>query len=259
MAIRMISLLNYGNIRVTLDNEASVFDTIEIVGGQKSPRKVWERLTTEFPELVTKCHYFQFPGQGQRMTPVVNQQNMLYLIGLLPGKVGTAYREDAAREMCRKYGVNYDSLVTVETTAVETLPNLEMATLEVASKIAQGIMETHKAVVNRINKVENLIQGTAVDLKGEIREGNHVLAEFFSDEIESVQNNIVALHQSIDELSKPVTQRKTRSAQDISITFHCRNKQQYLTLLNLAEKAGMSRSQFFLEIVLKSLDMEGEE
>jgi hypothetical protein len=85
-------------IRVTPTGQPSVFDMIRVLGGQKNPRDVWERLTESHPEVVGKCDNLKFPGRGQRETPVARTKEDAYVIlGLLPGAVGRKYREDAAR------------------------------------------------------------------------------------------------------------------------------------------------------------------
>ncbi|MFZ9739571.1 MAG: hypothetical protein ACO3EZ_16350 [Prochlorotrichaceae cyanobacterium] len=83
-------------IRITDDDRYSVLDLIKFCG-QKNPRQVWKRLTERFSEVVTKCDSYKFPGKGQQETPVANRQNILYIIGLLPGAVGRAYREESAK------------------------------------------------------------------------------------------------------------------------------------------------------------------
>lgn len=85
-----------GEIRVTEDGRYSVFDVIKFCG-KGGERKVWERLCTQFPEVVAKCHNFKFSGQGQRETPVAGREGILYIIGLLPGAVGRSYREASAK------------------------------------------------------------------------------------------------------------------------------------------------------------------
>ncbi|MDJ0733557.1 MAG: hypothetical protein QNJ47_05615 [Nostocaceae cyanobacterium] len=97
-----LTILNYGSIRVTEDGRYSVYDTIEVLAGRKNPRETWKRLCKEYSEVVTKCDNLQFSGFGQRPTPVASKQNILYIIGLLPGAVGKAYREDAAKAMLEK-------------------------------------------------------------------------------------------------------------------------------------------------------------
>lgn len=97
-----LALLNYGEIRVTPDERYSVFDVIEVIGGKNNPRKAWNDLKEQFPEVVTRCDNFKFDGQGQRPTPVTNKEGLLHIIGLLPGAVGRSYREDAAKLMLSK-------------------------------------------------------------------------------------------------------------------------------------------------------------
>lgn len=90
-------------IRLSDDGRISVFDLIKVVGGQKNPRDVWKRLctkaTADYPEAMNYCDYLQFPGAGQRLTPVISKKGALILLGLLPGEVGSKYREDAATLM----------------------------------------------------------------------------------------------------------------------------------------------------------------
>jgi hypothetical protein len=53
---------------------------IRVLGGQKSPTKVWLRLVESHPEVATKCRYLQFPGPGQRDTPVAKTKEDAYYI-----------------------------------------------------------------------------------------------------------------------------------------------------------------------------------
>lgn len=64
-----------------------------------------------FPEVVQVADNYKFPGKGQRETPVTDSEGAFYIIGLLPGAVGHAYRERAAKEMCRMYGKKYKDVV----------------------------------------------------------------------------------------------------------------------------------------------------
>ena len=87
-----------GAIRITTQGQPSVIDMIRVLGGQKNPRQVWKRLIASHPEVVPKCDNLQFPGPGQRETPVARtKEDAYYILGLLPGAVGSKYREDAAR------------------------------------------------------------------------------------------------------------------------------------------------------------------
>jgi hypothetical protein len=91
-------ICDHGDIRVSPDGQPSVFDMIRVLGGQKAPHKAWERLVESHPEVLTKCQNLQFPGAGQRETPVAStKEDAYYILGLLPGAVGKQYREDAAK------------------------------------------------------------------------------------------------------------------------------------------------------------------
>lgn len=67
-------------IRVTEDGRYSVYDVIKFCGCT-GERKVWERLVERFPEVVTFCHKYKFPGKGQRETPVASREGILQIIG----------------------------------------------------------------------------------------------------------------------------------------------------------------------------------
>ncbi len=107
-----LTILEYGEIRVTEDERFSIYDIIRVIGGKKNPHETWKRFCVEYPEVLTFCEDFKFPGAGQRPTPVTNLEKIFYIIGLLPGAVGHSYRETAAKEMCRKYGKTYEEVVT---------------------------------------------------------------------------------------------------------------------------------------------------
>lgn len=95
-------------IRVTEDGKFSVYDVIKFCTGSKNPSQYWngdksDRKTSQkrqkgfierYPEVIRKTENFKFPGKGQRETPVAGRQGILYIIGLLPGDVGHALREE---------------------------------------------------------------------------------------------------------------------------------------------------------------------
>ena len=85
-------------IRVTDDGRYSVYDVIKFCG-QKNPWQPWKRLCDQYSELLTKSEEYKFAGKGgaAKQTPVASRENILYIIGLLPGAVGKAYREESAK------------------------------------------------------------------------------------------------------------------------------------------------------------------
>ena len=89
------------NVRVTLDGRISVFDGIGYTTGLKNPHHAWNGLLTKFPEVLAKCENFQFPGQGQKPTPVATLQVFLEILTLLPGRVAATVREKAVSTLIR--------------------------------------------------------------------------------------------------------------------------------------------------------------
>ena len=84
----LIELSERGKIRKTNDGLFSVFDVIELAIDKGSPREVWKRLSDkDSSKVVTKCDNFQFPGQGQRSTPVTNLSGIFRIIIELPGNI----------------------------------------------------------------------------------------------------------------------------------------------------------------------------
>jgi hypothetical protein len=49
------------------------------MGGQKNPRQTWSGLIEVHPEVVQKVDNLQFPGAGQRETPVAKTKEDAYL------------------------------------------------------------------------------------------------------------------------------------------------------------------------------------
>lgn len=98
----LIPELQGSKIRRTEDGRFSVYDLIRIAGGNKNGRQGWKSMCDQHPEVVSKVDNLQFPGAGQRSTPVATAENCLYILGLLPGVCGQSYRESAAK-IVRKY------------------------------------------------------------------------------------------------------------------------------------------------------------
>jgi hypothetical protein len=94
---QLIELSSRGDIRVTDDGNYSIYDVIDKVVEKGSPRKSWERLTAKHLEVVAKCHNFQFPGQGQRLTPVTDLAGIIEIIWLLPGDFSNKFRKLGAK------------------------------------------------------------------------------------------------------------------------------------------------------------------
>jgi len=82
--------LSDSGIRITDDGRFSVLDVVKFCG-KKNPSSVWggderrDGLIGRYPELADLCDSFKFPGRGQQFTPVANRENILCIVGLLPG------------------------------------------------------------------------------------------------------------------------------------------------------------------------------
>lgn len=88
-------------VRTTPDGRVSVYDSIAYVTGHLNPRQVWNELEEKFSEVVRKTDNFQFPGKGQRLTPVATLEVFLEILVLLPGKVASMVRERAVKTLVR--------------------------------------------------------------------------------------------------------------------------------------------------------------
>jgi hypothetical protein len=88
-----------------VDGLFSVYDIIRVIGGQKSERAVWKRISNDYPDIVAKCNSVKFlrkDGKKANLpSPACNRQVALEIIGLLPGQVGKKYREESAKLFCR--------------------------------------------------------------------------------------------------------------------------------------------------------------
>lgn len=80
----LIDLSSKGVIRKTDEGFYSIYDVIEKISDKGGHHKVWERLITGYPEVLTNIQYLQFSGQGQRLTPVADLATLIEIIWLLP-------------------------------------------------------------------------------------------------------------------------------------------------------------------------------
>lgn len=255
-----LTLLEYGDIRVTDDDRFSVFDTVEVIGGKKNPRDAWKSITENYPEVVGKTDNFQFPGQGQRETPVATTENIFYIIGLLPGSVGQMYREDAAREMCAKYGFDYESVVSVKTISVEVNPtsiaSTQLRAMADALDTLQNMSHDVHIIKSNTSQIVSDVHGSKAYIVNEIHQGNHEISE----DIKQVDESLDMIQSKIDELTTVLktVKVKTPTKNYHCITFHITSEDLYRELIELADKSGMSRSRFFKETVCKALGVQDD-
>lgn len=89
------------HVRVAEDRRASVLDILSALGYAK-PRDAWARISEEHPEVVQRSGQHQFPGAGQRLTPVLDREGVLLLLMVAKGKKAGAFREWASRVLLRE-------------------------------------------------------------------------------------------------------------------------------------------------------------
>jgi len=87
-----LPLPNGVKIRKTPTGEISVIDYIRESTGARFPQATWTSISITYPEVSKLVRYFQFPGQGQRPTPVMGMDGYLRINHFLGGKVGEAFR-----------------------------------------------------------------------------------------------------------------------------------------------------------------------
>jgi hypothetical protein len=115
-------LKNHGKVRQTQNGEYSILDFIGNVIEKGGNRKVWERVQKDHPEVVTICHYFQFPGLGQRKTPVCDLLGILTITYLMPGELGESLRKASAKLTITAIGAYKESLNALLSQPVDNSP-----------------------------------------------------------------------------------------------------------------------------------------
>lgn len=110
-------------VRKTEDGLYSVYDAIGLCGATH-PAQALSRLDKAYPEMkfAQICANFKFTGQGQRLTPVADKATLFQIIGLLPGKLGKAYRAAAAAELVVRY---LEADVSLAVSIAQRTPNPE--------------------------------------------------------------------------------------------------------------------------------------
>ena len=119
-------------IRKTAESppRVSIFDTIGVITGltNNNCANVWNRLQESHPELSTRCRIhcgnFQFPGRGQRSTPVADARTICEIVMLLPGKAAAGFRKQTASVLVRYLGGDptLAEEIALNRLAQETLP-----------------------------------------------------------------------------------------------------------------------------------------
>jgi hypothetical protein len=90
-------------LRISDDSQwVSVWDVIKMVGEQKDPYKIWERI--DKTEVRNFCTNLKFKGSGQRETPCVNAKGLVLLLMQIPGEKAKQFRLAGADILVRYLG-----------------------------------------------------------------------------------------------------------------------------------------------------------
>ena len=93
-------------IRATLEypRRVSVFDAIGAITGNANPHKTWHDVSGRFPEVLTRCENYKFPGRRQRETPITDAKGLVLIMNLLLGERAAKFRAKEADVMVRYLG-----------------------------------------------------------------------------------------------------------------------------------------------------------
>lgn len=94
---QLVELSSRGDIRVTDDGKYSIYDVIGKIAKKGGSRQYWSRLVEQHSEVVRNTDYFQFPGAGQRQTPVTDLAGVVEIIWLLPEPFAVKFRKLGAQ------------------------------------------------------------------------------------------------------------------------------------------------------------------
>ena len=137
-----------GQIRKTSEDppRVSVYDLIRCITGLANPHNAWAALQNNHPEVLHRLENRQFPGSGQRETPVVDARGAVEIIMLLPGRAAAEFRKEAAGVIVRFLGGDLSLVeeVAANHLAQATLPDSHPARLfgqTVESEAAKRLRE----------------------------------------------------------------------------------------------------------------------
>jgi hypothetical protein len=84
--------------------KTSVYDIIKVVTGTSNPHMTYSRMQGQYPQVLSDCENLQFPGSGERPTPVCTIEKMIEIINVLPGERAARFRSAGAKILIRVLG-----------------------------------------------------------------------------------------------------------------------------------------------------------
>ena len=137
----------------------SIYDVINIVTASEQAHVVFHRLKEGHPEFLTFCKNFQFEGQGQRPTPVVDAKGLVTLLNLLPGHKAAAFRAKSADIIVRYLGGDQTLIAEINRNAEiqANLPEDHPMAIFGSNKQEVFVTPTEKSIVACLNLQEGPI------------------------------------------------------------------------------------------------------
>ena len=93
-------------VRHTADGLYSLYDVIKVVHGSANPWQVWNEIRKKEPSVNVLIKLKDFPGQGQRSTPVADIRGIFRILDYIPGRKAAAFRAKKSDSFLRMLGAD---------------------------------------------------------------------------------------------------------------------------------------------------------
>ena len=93
----LVADLGTEQVRFTPDGRVSVLDAIQVVIGSKCPALLWEKLSSEYPQVLKHCEDYRF--QREDSISVVDSKGWEMILALL-GKQSSDPNPDWQEQLC---------------------------------------------------------------------------------------------------------------------------------------------------------------
>jgi len=151
----------------------SVQDAIMHIGNQtaKYANSTWGRLPAHLKKkLETELRYFQFPGQGKKLEPVITFKGALELIMWVGGKHAKKYRSKMASILIKYYAGDGTLNEQIQANAQSSAPVAQMARAALAEEHAESLPNKRKLEELTIAKLETEIEARQAETKAKLAE-----------------------------------------------------------------------------------------
>ncbi|MBW4666494.1 MAG: hypothetical protein KME60_03360 [Cyanomargarita calcarea GSE-NOS-MK-12-04C] len=165
-------------------------------------------------------------------------------------RVGLMLRDSLVAKALRDLIVNAASANQPQLTVQDKQHQIQLNCL---AAIAQGLNDSVNILVDRVSQVQQALTVQASSNHQQTNQHLSMVADDITEHLKSIKEAISSQPTQIVNIVPPVKEKRS-AAQDRSFTFAVRSWEKYDRWAELADKAGMSRSQFFYEIVNQALE-----